>query len=157
MKFIDAFFQQDDIKDAVSREDIDYIYETFQKKYPGSAMLLTRFFTSHGIDPLEYVTTIHEEMYRGNFEIEEVVVPDGIKIIGVNAFRESGLWKLHVPSSVKTIGLNAFLDCITLEDILYDGTVEQWNYINNNNTAYKYMMNDVVVHCKDGLVNMTAI
>lgn len=157
MKFIDEFFQQNDIKDAVLREDLDFIYKTFQEKYLGYTALLTLFFESKGIDPLEYVSVVYEGMYRGDHNIEEIIIPDGIQIIGVNSFRESGLWKLHVPHSVKSIGLNAFLDCITLEDILYDGTIDEWNYINNHNRAYKYMMNDVVVHCKDGYVNMTAV
>ena len=39
---------------------------------------------------------------------KEVVIPEGIKVIGAHAFRETGITKVIIPSSVERIEQSAF-------------------------------------------------
>lgn len=55
------------------------------------------------------VTSIGEEMLYGEYNVWNVVIPEGITTIGENAFTWcEGLAKLHIPSSVTTIVGNPF-------------------------------------------------
>lgn len=62
--------------------------------------------------------------------IEEVYIPDYVKIIGERAFFEAAVGKVVIPDSVTTIEADAFVDC-TLEEIeIPDSvtTIETWAF-----------------------------
>lgn len=55
----------------------------------------------------------------------EINIPQGILIIGENAFYDcTGLKNIHIPDSVKTIGENAFFGCTGLNSISIPSSVE---------------------------------
>ena len=56
---------------------------------------------------------IEEEAFFGDRNIDEVVLPEGIEVIGERAFAKSGLTKINLPSSLKKIGDNAFDEGVT--------------------------------------------
>ena len=60
--------------------------------------------------------------YHGNGE--EVTVPDGIEVLGEEAFQSTGVTKVNLPESLKTIGSHCFLVCSRLEEITLPASLE---------------------------------
>ena len=61
---------------------------------------------------------ITSEMYKGNNDIEKIVIPEGITIIENDAFLGChNLKKVTLPSTLKYLGTCAFEDCYSLEEI----------------------------------------
>ena len=68
------------------------------------------------------------DMYK--YDIEKVVVSDGITYIGMNNFRFfPNLKEVVIPASVTQIGSLAFRTDEELTDVYFTGTEEQWNSI----------------------------
>ena len=62
-------------------------------------------------------------------------IPDGVAIIGDDAFQLSDLQSVEIPSSVSSIEAYAFSSCNYLSNVYYKGTAEQWAavFIDNGN------------------------
>lgn len=59
-----------------------------------------------------------------------VIIENGISYIGKYAFSDYSLLKqINLPHSLEKIGNYAFLNCIALNKVVYDGTIEEWNMI----------------------------
>ena len=57
----------------------------------------------------------------------DVRIPDGVTIIGEEAFYEcESLVSVTIPGSVKSIGEEAFYGCASLTEVKYGGTLAQW-------------------------------
>lgn len=54
---------------------------------------------------------------------DEVILSDGIKTIGANAFYGSNFSKITIPESVTEIGMYAFSDCVNLKEIVIPNRV----------------------------------
>lgn len=71
----------------------------------------------------------------------DVVIPDGVTMIGMDAFwYNESLTSVTIPSSVTTIDGDTFEGCKKLTDVYYKGSEAQWEAINydpNNNTLSK--------------------
>lgn len=64
-----------------------------------------------------------------------VVFKDGVKVIGNNMFYACFyLQTVIIPDSVETIGKNAFIACNRLTAAYYEGSEEEWNKIEAENT-----------------------
>lgn len=62
--------------------------------------------------------------------IRTIIAEEGIASIGLNAFRGSpALTELTLGQSLTSIGESAFVDSLSLIDVYYAGTQEQWNAI----------------------------
>ncbi|MDE6411600.1 MAG: leucine-rich repeat domain-containing protein [Clostridia bacterium] len=55
--------------------------------------------------------------FRKCESLTAITFTESVKLIGANAFRESGLTSVTVPSTVETIGDNAFYDCKSLTSV----------------------------------------
>ena len=81
----------------------------------------------------------------------DVVIPGvyndlPVTSIGGSAFEGCGsLTSIEIPKGVTSIGYWAFENCSNLTDITFNGTMEQWNSINNYSQTGSY-----VIHCTDG-------
>ena len=51
------------------------------------------------------------------------ILPEGVKTVGSNAFRNTNLSKMTLPSSLETIAQNAFYQCYKLETVTMKGNI----------------------------------
>ena len=87
-------------------------------KYVGTANIVT---------VPEGILDIGPFAFRG-LDVEEVVLPDGLKHIQNNAFDDCyRLTKVTIPNSVEFISDCAFNGCISLKRIYFEGTMDRWN------------------------------
>lgn len=54
------------------------------------------------------------------FGLSEISLPDYVKTLGEDCFRNSQLERINIPSSVRTIKAGAFDKCIELKDIIFE-------------------------------------
>ena len=77
-------------------------------------------------------------------EVEEIIIPENVKTIGICAFEECiNLKRVTIPASIEYIGENAFLECTCLEQVtilkptpvsIADNVFHMKETINNDNT-----------------------
>ena len=80
-------------------------------------------------------TKITSEAFYGCAFIEEIILKNDKKNadvhIGVSAFEGcTNLTSITIPDSVTSIGTEAFSNCISLKNVYYNGTIEDWCNIN---------------------------
>ena len=83
-------------------------------------------FVSYSANPLRNAGTL----YINDELVTDIIIPDGITSIGPWKFE--GLTELRsitIPDSLTSINRDAFRNCISLENIFYAGSEEQWNDI----------------------------
>ena len=86
-----------------------------------------------------------------NLFAESVTIPDGVRIIGENAFGGCNhLHSVYIPKSVTDIRADAFSDCESLKNVTFGGTVSQWNSVINNTRSLTVHTEAETVHCADG-------
>ena len=56
----------------------------------------------------------------------ELVLPDKVKTIGLQAFSETEIIGVTIPSSVNYVGRWAFSDCKKLNEVRYKGDIADW-------------------------------
>ncbi len=68
-------------------------------------------------------------LYRSNYNMQEIVIPDGVTTIGDFAFQGCGnLQSVVLPKSVAKINWYSFSECPNLT-ITFDGTKEEWEKV----------------------------
>ncbi|MCI7430444.1 MAG: leucine-rich repeat domain-containing protein, partial [Bacteroidales bacterium] len=66
-------------------------------------------------------TTYSHNLYINNVEVKDLVIPNGVTIIGDYAFEGcSGLTSVMIPNSVTSIGYYAFEGCSSLTSVLWN-------------------------------------
>ena len=76
------------------------------------------------------VVAIGEKAFAYNNKVTDIVLPSSIQWISPGAFAGcSAMQRITIPKSIKSIGEGTFKDCRNLEDIYYEGTVEEWQKI----------------------------
>lgn len=109
------------------------------------------FYTDYFIDfrdPMDYIYEGNRPWEDYKYEIQKVVVSDGVTAIGNNAFRLFvSLKDVEISNSVTKINYRALYHCDNLTDIYYSGTEEEWNSITkgtieNVSIHYNYHTHD---------------
>ncbi|MBQ6929506.1 MAG: leucine-rich repeat protein, partial [Oscillospiraceae bacterium] len=73
------------------------------------------------------VTEIAEAVFAFNNDITEVVVPENVTSIGVNAFNScKNIKTITLPSTLMSIGSNALAGCSALETVIFSGDAQDW-------------------------------
>lgn len=68
---------------------------------------------------------ISEDIFADRTDIVKVVLPEGVEVIGNNAFENCvRLEEVVCPSSLRKIGSEAFVDCINLKKVNVGPSVE---------------------------------
>ena len=107
---IKEFLQQPEIQNLLAEEDLDRVYEEYNKVNPLYPYHLTKFFNKIKINPLNYMTQIPQEMYR-TYPNKYITIPNNIKKIGDYAFSfAKNLETITIPDNCKTICEGAFFN-----------------------------------------------
>lgn len=76
------------------------------------------------------VITFSRQAFSGKSNITDIVLPQSIERIPKGAFEGcTGLKRITVPRKVKVIKESTFAGCEQLEDVYFEGTMEEWNRI----------------------------
>ena len=74
----------------------------------------------------ETVTEIKENTFYGFTSLTKIYLHDAVTSLGINAFRNCGIFSITIPKSLTNFGPNAFEDCNNLKKVYYDGTIGDW-------------------------------
>lgn len=81
--------------------------------------------------------------------LNNIVLPDGIIDIGKGAFENAKeLSEIQIPNSVNSMGAYVFDGCDSLREIIYDGTISQWNEIDIE--FLNHIIYQCTIRCIDG-------
>jgi hypothetical protein len=64
------------------------------------------------------VTAIGENAFKSATNLESVTLPEGLAIIGNEAFYKSGVKTVSLPSTLSSMGASAFRECVNLQGIV---------------------------------------
>ncbi len=105
---------------------------------------------------LQYYRESHGEYYSYP-SLESVILPDSVTSLECGAVGNQwlddnlALTSITLGLGLQFIASQAFFGCETLTDIIYKGTISQWNNIVKEENWYlKDHINTTVVHCSDG-------
>ncbi len=98
------------------------------------------------------VTSIGNGAFRG-CAIKSIIIPDSVMRLEDYAFYGcSNLESVTIPSGVTNFGSYTFTSCPNLTDIIYKGSMEEWEAIWGS--SWLYLTNTCTVHCTDGYVTL---
>lgn len=129
------FVKQPDIKSAFETSDFDYIYDMANSRSEFFANLITLFCLEANINPLKYMDNVPANYCNLNLHfsdfsdpyvkyLENLIIPDNIKVIHKNAFYDSIKIKtLTISEGVETIGDSAFYGCTGLRELYLPSTL----------------------------------
>lgn len=99
------------------------------------------------------MSCVADDMFRNCDGLISVVIPNGITEIGDGAFYECfNLNNITLPKSITNIGDAAFKGC-RLKEILYDGTMKQWDSVSIGASWRSYNIT-LTICCSDGEIKM---
>ncbi len=119
-------------------------------------MIAKRAFAGSLISELKldsniHLNTIDIDAFLRCERLTSVVIPS-VREIRQNAFYGCDqLSRVELPSDIKIIGKRAFSRCPKLKDIIYHGTIVDWDNILLYSTSFDA---GVVVRCVDGVVGL---
>ena len=88
------------------------------------------------------------------FGDDVALLVDGVTKLGFKVFSNCiSLSTITIPASVKTLGQLAFEQCTSLQNIVYQGTKSEWEYITKD-ASWNQDVPCRVVHCIDGDVEI---
>ena len=77
------------------------------------------------------VIAISPSAFAGKAHIEDIVLPHSIRRIPAGAFAGcTGLKRISIPRDIRIIKEETFSGCRQLEDVYYEGTMDEWNQLN---------------------------
>ena len=96
------------------------------------------------------LTDIGDSAFFGCKGLTSITVPDKVTSIDSWAFCNcKNLTSITIPSSLKDLGGCVFGRCDNLRDIIFKGTVEQWEAISKS-SAWNVGITNCTIHCTDG-------
>ena len=116
------------IKDSegeLYRNDFDTIYNKIDDCYLSSAF--TALLLKNNINPLEYMSYVPSN-FMLEINVEDFVIPNGIKKIKWYAFSWCDFKSITIPKSVEIIEDSAFSNC-EITDVYYKGPWDGWDGI----------------------------
>ncbi len=97
------------------------------------------------------VTNIESSAFYHCEKLPEITIPNGVTSIATYTFYGCvSLTKVTIPDSVTSIGKGAFNDCLRLENIVFDGTKEQWDAVTKDTDWIKGCTKLARIYCTGG-------
>ena len=90
------------------------------------------------------IQAVHSGTFRSNLDVKKIVVPAGVTQIGDFALGGVALEEVVIPTTVTSIGHQAIGVC----KIYYEGTEEQWNAIQKQESWHYYGEVEIVYNYK---------
>ena len=115
-------------EEELNNNDFDTIYHNIEREYrhyhisPFTALLL-----KNNINPLEYMSYVPSN-FMLEINVEDFVIPNGIKKIKWYAFSWCDFKSITIPKSVEIIEDSAFSNC-EITDVYYKGPWDGWDDI----------------------------
>ena len=76
------------------------------------------------------VTGFKVAVFQGNDKVTDIILHSNIRGIPQGAFRGcKNLRRITIPKGVRRIGKDVFAGCDSLEDVYYEGTIEEWEKV----------------------------
>ena len=76
------------------------------------------------------VTGFKAAVFQGNDKVTDIILHSNIRGIPQGAFRGcKNLRRITIPKGVRRIGKDVFAGCDSLEDVYYEGTIEEWEKV----------------------------
>ena len=116
-----------DSEEELNNNDFEAIYSKIDDAYVSTAF--TALLLKNNINPLEYMSYVPSDFMLEIDDIEDFVIPNGIKKIEWYAFSWCDFKSITIPKSVEIIEDSAFSNCNELTDVYYEGTWDDWNKI----------------------------
>lgn len=96
------------------------------------------------------ITNVVRAAFYGADQLDSIVIPNSVTRLEEWSFGYTPfLSYLEIPSSVIYLGFCTFRSCHELDNIMYAGTISQWNNITKSESWY-IEIKATVVHCTDG-------
>ena len=147
---VKELFERDDVKAAIQDDNLNYVYQLcIDEKFMPA--LVTNKLLAIGINPLEYVDCVYENMYY-SINVKEVTIPSYITEIKKYAFQNCfNLDKVCIEKGIERIEVRAFSGCTNLSELVYLGTIAEWN---NIECDYQLFTSSYVrrIVCADGVI-----
>ena len=93
------------------------------------------------------VSYLSDYMFCDCKNLQNIILPENIRIIGIRCFKNSGLISINLPKSTRYIGLSAFADT-PLQIINFNGTKDEWGKIDINFSKSTEFMNAKIIYKK---------
>ena len=106
------------------------------------------------------VIRIAQEAFRGNKNIESVIVPEGVRSVGAMAFKDCiSLKEVHLPSTLDVIEDSAFEGCTALKEVDLPKAVKwiQKSAFRGCNTLERINLNEVSIIRDDAFKGCVAL
>ena len=115
-----------DSEEELYHNDFEAIYNKIHDGYVSSAF--TALLLKNNINPLEYMSSVPYCFMLEITDIEDFVIPNGIKKIEWFAFSWCDFKSITIPKSVEIIEDSAFSNC-EITDVYYKGPWGGWEDI----------------------------
>lgn len=147
---IEQFLRRDKIQDLLAQDNLDEIYEYINYNHTDfSVSDFTDYLYGIDIDPLDYVTKVHDYMYSKLDTMAHIHIPGHIKSIGEHAFTDCvSMEEVIIDEGVKQIDSGAFTNCYAMEKLVIPSSVEEIELF----AFFKCNLRKLVIYCKENSV-----
>jgi len=97
------------------------------------------------------IAMIGASAFQDCYDITEVTIGDGINVLGDFIFKRTSINKITIPASVTSIGDYVFDGCGALTEIVYEGTVAEWEKVMKASSWIEGANEYCAVYCTDGI------
>lgn len=98
----------------------------------------------------EGVDLIERNAFADNCSLTEIHFPKSLTIVHQRAFANCGrLTNVYIDENTQLLD-GVFDDCVSLSNIYFSGTLDQWNFLLNNRCLYHVnKRSNIKIHCSD--------